>query len=90
MPYINYYNSKIFIEKVYSPVPDIVSFIQHELQGSGSCIGYGAMQQRCIKNQLYVSRGIVAQIMKELDPVGVGARQRRTLRRRSYCSKGPT
>ena len=89
VPYINYYSSKIFIEKVYSPVPDIVSFIQHKLQGRGSCIGYRAMQQRCIKNQLYVLRGIVAQIMKELDPVGVGARRKRTLRRRSYFSKGP-
>ena len=29
---------------IESPVPDIVSFIQHELQGSGSCIRYHAMQ----------------------------------------------
>ena len=74
---------------MYSPVPDIVSFIQHKLQGRGSCIGYRAMQQRCIKNQLYVLRGIVAQIMKELDPVGVDARQRKALRCRLYYSKGP-
>ena len=47
------------------------------------------MQQRCIKNQLNVSRGLVAQIMKELDPVGVDARRRRTLRRSLYYNKGP-
>ena len=45
------------------------------------------MQQRCIKNQLNVSRAIVAQIIKKLDPVGVDARQRRTLRRCLYYSK---
>ena len=79
----------LYRKVIQSLVPDIVSFIQHELQGSGSCIGYRAMQQRCIKNQLNVLRGIVAQIMKELDPVGVDARQRKTLRCRLYYSKGP-
>ena len=79
----------LYRKGIQSPVPDIVSFIQHELQGSGSCIGYRAMQQRCIKNQLNVSRGLVAQIMKELDPVGVDARRRRTLRCSLYFNKGP-
>ena len=32
------------------PWSDIVSFIQHELQGSRFFIGYCAMQQGCIKN----------------------------------------
>ena len=79
----------LYRKVIQSLVPDIVSFIQNELQGSDSCIGYRAMQQRCIKNQLNVLRGIVAQIMKELDPVGVDARQRKTLRCRLYYSKGP-
>ena len=79
----------LYRKGIQSPVLDIVYFIQHDLQGSGSCIGYRALQQRCIKNQLNVSRGIVAQIMKELEPVGVDARRRRTLRRRLYYSKGP-
>ena len=48
------------------------------------------MKQRCIKNQLNVSRGIVAQIMKELDSVGADAKRRRTLRRRLCYSKGPS
>ena len=84
LPYQN-----LYWKGIKSPVSGIVSFIQHELQGSGSCIGYRAMQQRYIKNQLNVSPGIVAQIMKELDRVGVDARRRRTLRRRFYYSKGP-
>ena len=29
-----------------SPLLDTVTFIQHELKGSGSCIGYRAMHQR--------------------------------------------
>ena len=78
-PYIDYYGrKKLYRKGIQSPVPDIVSFIQHKLQGRGSCIGYRAMQQRCIKNQLNVSQAIVAQIMKKLDPVGVDARRRRT------------
>ena len=67
---------------------DIVTFIQHELDGSGSCTGYRAMLQRCIRNGLMVSRVIVAQIMKHLDPI-VNTRGRRTLRRRLYYSRGP-
>ena len=66
---------------------DIVTFIQHELEGSGSCTGYRAMHQRCIRIGLMVSRVIVAQIMKHLDPI-VNTRGTRTLRRRLYYSQG--
>ena len=38
--YIDCYESKSSQKRVQSPGPDIVSFIQHELQGIGSCIGY--------------------------------------------------
>ena len=72
-----------------SPLLDIMTFIQHELEGSGSCIGYRAMHQRCNRNGLMVSRVIVAQAMKHLDPIGVNTRRRRTLRRRLYYSQGP-
>ena len=66
---------------------DTVTFIQHELEGSGSCTGYRAMHQRCIRIGLMVSRVIVAQIMKHLDPI-VNTRGTRTLRRRLYYSQG--
>ena len=66
---------------------DIVTFIQHQLEGSGSCTGYRAMHQRCIRNGSMVSRVIVAQIMKHLDPI-VNTRERRTLRLRLYYSPG--
>ena len=69
---------------------DIVAFIQHELEGSGSCAGYRAMHQRCIRNGLMVSRVIVAQIMKHLNPIGVNTRRRGTLRRLLYYSQDPS
>ena len=71
-----------------SPLLDIVTFIQHELEGSGSCIGYRAIHQRCIKNGLMVSRIIAAQIMKHVDPIAK-TRRRRTIRRRLYYSLAP-
>ena len=48
-----------------SPLLDIVTFIQHELEGSGSCISI-----------LMVSRLIVAQIIKHYDHIGVNTRRR--------------
>ena len=63
-------------------------FIQHELVSSSSCIGYRAIHQKCIRNGLMVSRVIVAQIMKHLDPI-VNTRRGITLRRGLYCSVGP-
>ena len=71
-----------------SPLLDIVTFIQHELEGSDSCIGYRAIHQRCIKNGLMVSRIIAAQIMKHVDPIAK-TRRRRTIRRRLYYSLAP-
>ena len=49
----------------------LVSFIQLESQGSGSCIGYLAMQQKYINNSLNGLRAVVTQIRRELDPAGV-------------------
>ena len=87
--YIDYYESKSSQKSAQSPVPDIVSFIQHRLQEIGSCFWYCTMQQRWIKNWMNVSRPVVAQIMRDLDPVGVDARQRRALRRRLCYGKCP-
>ena len=63
-----------------SPLLEIVTFIQNELAGSDSCIGYRAMDQ----NGFMVSRVIVAQVIKHIDPIGVNTRRRGTLRYRSY------
>ena len=70
-----------------------MTFIQHELDGSGSCICYRAMRQRCIRNGLMVCQAIVAQIMKHFDPIGdpmiLYARWRGTLMHRLYYSLDP-
>ena len=71
-----------------SPFLDIVTFIQHELEDSDSCMGYRGMHERCIRNDLMLSRVIVAQIMKHLDPIGVNKRRRGPLKRRLYYTQG--
>ena len=43
----------------------------------------------CNKNRLNVSRPIVAQIMKDLDPAGIETRRRRILSCCLHYSKGP-
>ena len=55
-----------------SNVNDVIEFIETELNGSGSEIGYRQMHHRCIQGGLRVTRKTVATIIKELDPEGVG------------------
>ena len=62
---------------------DIVTFIQHQLEGSGSCTSYRAIHKRCIGNGSMVSIAAVAQIMKTPDPI-VNKTGRRILRHRVY------
>jgi len=53
----------------------IVQAVEEELRGSGSIIGYRAMHQRLTSDhQLIVTRNIVHQVLKILDPEGVQAR----------------
>ena len=54
-------------------------------------MGYRSMQQRLTTDhQLIVTRNIVRQVIKILDPEGVEARSRHRLRRRNYSTKGPS
>ena len=53
-------------------------------------LGYRAMHQRLTSDYgLVVTRSVVRQILKILDPECVEARSRHRLRRRQYCAKGP-
>ena len=68
----------------------IVQAVEHELRGSGSIIGYRSMHQRLTTDhQLIVTRNIVRQVLKILDPEGVQAGSGHRLRRRNYGTKGP-
>ena len=68
----------------------IVRAVEEELRGSGSIIGYRSMHQRLTTDhQLIVTRSIVRQVLKILDPEGVQARSGHRLRRRNYSTKGP-
>ena len=73
----------------HSETSDVIAFVQSELLGSGSSIGYRAMHQRCVNKGLRMPRESVAIIQKELDPEGVELRKRHCLRRRLYYAKGP-
>lgn len=68
----------------------IVRAVEEELRGSGSIIGYRSMHQRLTTDHhLIVTRNIVRQVLKILDPEGVQARSGHRLRRRNYSTKGP-
>ena len=68
----------------------IVRAVEEELRGSGSIIGYRSMHERLTTDhQLIVTRNIVHQVLKKLDPEGVQARSRHRLRRQNYSTKGP-
>ncbi len=76
--------------KAPSDFDEIVRIMEAELTGSSSLLGYRAMHQRLTNDYgLVVTRSVVRQILKVLDPEGVEARSRHRLRRRQYCAKGP-
>lgn len=73
----------------HSAPNDIISFIADQISGSGSCLGYRQMHQRCIQMGIKVTRRTVSLVQKHLDPDGVELRKRNRLKRRLYYSRGP-
>ena len=68
----------------------VISAIEQELEGSGSCIGYRAMWQLLRNDRgMVVSRETVRHALRIIDPEGVSERLRNRLRRRQYRGKGP-
>ena len=73
-----------------SDFDEVVRVIEIELASSSSLLGYRAMHQKLTNDHgLVVTRNVVRQILKVVDPEGVQARSRHRLRRRRYCAKGP-
>ena len=69
---------------------NVITAIESELNGSGSCVGYRQMHQRMqAKYGFAVARETVRIILKVLDPNGVETRSRGRLRRREYRGRGP-
>jgi len=61
-----------------------------ELGTSANLFGYRQMTELLtLKYEINISRELVRQILKEVDPVGVLERRRRTIKRRVYESNGP-
>ena len=75
--------------KDYSPITEVIDFIQLQLRGSGSLHGYRWMSPKCSLNKLKCKKEDVRIILQLLDPEGTDRRRRRRLRRRVYSSKGP-
>jgi hypothetical protein len=70
-----------------SPISDVASALQRELQGPGNLLGY-----RCMWTRLNHSHGLSVRrdtVMALLSVEGTQSRKMRRLRRRLYRSKGP-
>lgn len=79
----------LYRKRHQSSANEVISFISNQLVGSGSCLSYRQMHQRCISRGLKVTRKVVAIVQKHLDPDGVKLRKQNRLKRRIYYSLGP-
>ena len=68
---------------IQSNVETVIDAVEHELQWSGSTIGYRQMHQRMLSDHgVVIDRETVRRIIKGLDPEGVEMRSKRRFRRR--------
>jgi hypothetical protein len=64
--------------------------IAEEITGAGRLSGYRSIWHALrLRHQSHAPRGLVARLVKELDPNGVEERRARRLTRRRYSSLGP-
>lgn len=70
-------------------IDHVIDFVIEQLNTVGQLHGYRMMTQKCAQAGLYVSREIVRDIIKTLDPEGVQLRRRKRLIRRRYYGLGP-
>lgn len=63
--------------------------IIREMEGAGKLSGYRSIWHALrIRHHLHVPRSLVAEMMKEIDPIGVEERRARRLKRRTFNSRG--
>ena len=68
---------------------EIRSVIREEMRDLGSLSGYrGIWNALILRYHIHVTRNLVANIMKEINPVGAEERKSRRLKRRTFVSKG--
>lgn len=79
----------LFRRKHYTDLIELALFIYDQLRGSGCMHGYRWMHQKCLHYGMTVSRKVVYNLMKILDPKGIEIRKRGRLKRREYFAKGP-
>lgn len=80
---------RLYRRKHFSPLENVVSFLEEEIQKSGQLHGYRWMHLKCLQKNFTVTQETVRLLLKALDPAGVDLRSRKRLRRRQYSNKGP-
>ena len=80
---------KLYRRHQHCPINNVILFIQSEIKGSCSSIGYRAMHQKLRQANYVVDRETDRLILKTLDPVSVESRKSHKLIRRQYSSPGP-
>ena len=75
---------------IQSNVETVIDVVEHELQWSGSTIGYRQMHQWMWSDHgVVIDQEKIRHIIKGLDPEGVEMRLKRRFRRRRYVASGP-
>lgn len=77
------------LERVRSSIEVVERYINEELSGSSSNVGYRRMHKILQNKGLICRREDVRKLIKKLDPDGVQIRKRKRLRRRKYVNQGP-
>lgn len=79
------------LQHVESPLEEMLTALNKELEGSGQSLGYRAMWLRLKqKYGLFVKRDTVLKLLWELDPEGVVRQKSKRMKRRQYISPGPS
>ena len=73
----------------FSDVLEVALFIQKQVLGAGSMLGYKTMHLKCVQNGFTVTQETVRFLLHIIDPEGIALRGRRRLSRRVYLSLGP-
>ena len=73
----------------YSDLIEVCLFLQDQVLGSGSMLGYKTMHLKCLHNGYTVTQETVRLLLHVIDPDGVSRRKRRRLTRRVYLNMGP-
>ena len=79
----------LYRRKNRSDINEVINFITEQVNTVGQLHGYRFMTQKCSLAGISVSREVVRNIIKIIDPEGVNLRKRNHLIRWRYYGRGP-